>query len=84
MSENVISDECLASIRRACYEAGKNGREAFTVRGADGPEIVRCRDCVHFRQENQNAQTSPRCNGVFTFVNPNHDGFCAWGRRADE
>lgn len=49
-----------------------------------GPEAVRCRDCVHFRPENPNAQTPPRCDGVFTFVKPDPDGFCSWGRKDDE
>lgn len=47
-------------------------------------EIVRCRDCIHFRQDNPQMHTPPKCSGVFAFVHPDPDGFCAWGRRADE
>lgn len=47
-------------------------------------EIVRCRDCIHFRPDNHSMNTPSKCNGVFTFVHPDPDGFCAWGRRADE
>ena len=47
MTERIISDECLTSIRRSCYDAGKKGREVFTICGADGPEIVRCKDCKY-------------------------------------
>lgn len=44
MTEYLISDELLTSIRRACYNAGKAGKEVFTVK-APSEEIVRCRDC---------------------------------------
>lgn len=82
--EHVISDECLSSIRRKCYEAGASGREVYTSRGPDGPEVVRCRDCIHFRPDNPSTHTPSKCSGVFAFVHPDPDGFCSWGRRADE
>lgn len=41
-------------------------------------KIVRCRDCVHWRPPDKMHQS--RCDGVFAFVKPNPDGFCAWGR----
>ena len=44
-------------------------------------EVVRCRDCVHYRPENDDKRTPSRCTGVFAYVNPDADGFCAWGRR---
>ena len=45
-------------------------------------KVVRCRDCVHFRPP---IKTGPaRCSGVFTFVEPDPDGFCAWGKRMGE
>lgn len=44
--------------------------------------IVRCRDCVHFRPPSKTDRA--RCDGVFAFVEPNQDGFCAWGKRRGE
>lgn len=81
--ERVISDECLDAIRRRCYEAGRAGREVYTVRDADGPEVVRCRECVFsegdgdlcvFFADGWNKHTA----------NVDPDGFCAWGIRRDE
>lgn len=39
--------------------------------------VVRCRDCVHFRPPSKTDRA--RCDGVFAFVEPTPDGFCAWG-----
>ena len=44
-------------------------------------EIVRCRDCIHFRTDNPKTSAPSRCSGVFAFVHPDPDGFCAWGER---
>lgn len=49
-----------------------------------GTEIVRCRDCIHFRPDNPSTHTPSKCSGVFAFVHPDPDGFCAWGKRVDE
>ena len=54
----------------------------FTVR----EEVVRCRDCEHYREHEWVIATdvSDVCHfwhGKPTKVAP--DGFCAWGRRAD-
>lgn len=41
-------------------------------------EIIRCRDCKHFRDvPMSDGNTGHRCSGVFTFVEPTPDGFCA-------
>lgn len=40
--------------------------------------IVRCRDCVHWRRLNDHERS--RCTGAMAFVEPDPDGFCAWGR----
>ena len=45
--------------------------------------IVHCRECVHFRPENEQKQTPSRCTGVFAFVEPSNEGFCAWGKKVD-
>ena len=44
--------------------------------------VVRCRDCVHFRPPGK--PDPARCSGVFAFVEPDPDGFCAWGERRGE
>lgn len=45
-------------------------------------EIVRCRDCAHFRETRMyDGSTGRRCSGVMAFIEPNPDGFCAWGER---
>lgn len=77
MSEYIISDEALDSIRRTCYEAGMTGRENFTCRSA-GEEIVRCRDCEGTIDDG----ISSKCE---TFIANGEDpnGFCKWGKRHD-
>lgn len=74
MSDRIISDEALESIRSACYEAGKHGREVFTCRGCD-EEIVRCRDCKRFYPN----ETCALFDDAFVESN----GFCKWGERRD-
>lgn len=49
-----------------------------------GGEVVRCRDCIHFRPENQDMHTPPKCTGVLAFIEPGPDGFCKWGRRKSD
>lgn len=45
-------------------------------------EIIRCRDCKHFRDVPMaDGSTGHRCSGVFAFVEPTPDGFCAWAER---
>ena len=39
--------------------------------------VVRCRDCVHWREPDR--QHGARCTGAMVFVEPSPDGFCAWG-----
>lgn len=43
-------------------------------------DVVMCRDCVHYRPDDEQRNTPPRCTGVFAFVKPDPEGFCAWGR----
>ena len=59
-----MSDErCEASAQCALYEPM--------------PEIVRCRDCVHF--SDGMVVECERLSGQPYWTDP--DGFCAWGRR---
>ena len=63
-----MSDErCAASAQCAHFEAM--------------PEVVRCRDCVHWRPPD--SMHPSRCTGAMAFVEPSPDGFCAWGGVAD-
>ena len=69
MMEWVVSGERLAAVAQQAYDAGRNGDEVFTHMGADGPAVVRCRDCAFDKQE---------CIlGEERGMHP--DGFCAWG-----
>lgn len=78
--EHVISDECLASIRRTCYKSGAAGREVYTSRGPDGPEVVRCRDCDMYDHEEEKCFRDPDHTG--RGWSSSKDGFCSWGKRA--
>lgn len=44
-------------------------------------EIVRCRDCVHWRKPNDYERS--KCTGAMAFVEPTPEGFCAWGRKEE-
>lgn len=79
--ERVISDECLDAIRRRCYEAGRAGREVYTVRDADGPEVVRCRECVFSEGGGElcNYFADGCDDSDVALVEP--DGFCSFGVR---
>lgn len=80
MSERIIDEAVLQGIQRTCYEAGRSGREAFTVRGA-GEEIVRCRDCKHLKER----KTRPEhvCDFGVEHWGTEPDGFCSWGERRE-
>lgn len=44
--------------------------------------IVRCGECIHFRDIAwYDGSVKHRCSGVFTFIEPDPEGFCAWGRK---
>lgn len=89
MTERIYSDERMLSIRRSCYAAGSRGDEAYTVRGADGGDVVRCRDCAHATPgfaDGAGSRTPIGCNLHYSprtrympEVEP--DGYCSWGER---
>lgn len=89
MTEYLISDELLTSIRRACCNAGKAGKEVFTVK-APSIEIVRCRDCEDIGigmmglqcDRNVYAIENGECVPAAKVVSPDH--FCAWGKRRED
>lgn len=85
MTERIYSDDAMESVRRACYEAGRRGDEAYSVRGADGGEVVRCRDCANY-----DSREWLGCSFLgawdmhteeFTSCDMGPDGYCAWGRK---
>lgn len=81
MTERIYSDDVMKSIRRASYRAGADGLSAYSVRGADGPEVVRCRECLRSKEDGSRLLCDhPRCIG-FLVAEP--DGFCAWGERSE-
>lgn len=45
-------------------------------------EVVRCRDCVHWRKPTKYERS--KCTGAMAYVEPTPDGFCAWGVRKEE
>ena len=86
MTERIYSDEDLSAIRLQCYEAGRLGKEAYTVRGG-GEVVVRCRDCAHYDMREGFGCSllglwSGKTRGFESFdMGP--DGFCAAGRRKE-
>ena len=44
-------------------------------------EVVRCRDCAHWRKPSKHERS--KCTGAMAFVEPTPEGFCAWGRREE-
>ena len=50
-------------------------REAQTV---DAVEVVRCRDCKHFKR---NLENDTYCSSVNGLTDPEEDDFCSYGER---
>lgn len=59
-------------------ESGKAIRYPTAIR----EEVVRCRDCAHWRKPTKHERS--KCTGAMAFVEPTPDGFCAWGKRREE
>ena len=88
MTEYIISDKCLDYIRAKSYEAGQRGQEVYTVRGADGEEVVRCRECEKSRENGwkctrfaEEVYDEEHEIGELMMANVQPDGHCAWGER---
>lgn len=57
-------------------------RDAMHARKRE--EIVRCRDCRYYDQNDEPSEVYPDrylCDLMANFLHP--DGFCAWGERRD-
>lgn len=82
MSEFIISSEQLERLIEGIEH--NTGREITKVvcDGTELDEIVRCRDCKHYRAWMQGAKLECWANGEPFSVEP--DGFCAWGERVSE
>lgn len=87
MSEYIISEKDLQYMRNQCYEAGKLGKEAFTVRGHSGHEIIRCKDCRHCNDEgvlsSQFFCVSAHWNNPGYGVKTRPDGYCFWAEKRE-
>lgn len=82
MSEHIISDDCLDYIRARSYEAGQRGQEVYTVRGPDGEEVVRCRDCKWFMIDPDPVDPGwPMMCELMGNQMVSSVGFCAWGEK---
>lgn len=56
--------------------------DATAERRGDAVEVVRCRDCRHYRERiNGCVEFGDESRGEYANVEP--DGFCAWGRKVD-
>ncbi len=72
----VVSEAVMSSIRRTCYEAGRAGREMYTVRV--GRRLARCAECVNWRTlAPENVQDW--CPVVRKCTLPTD--WCCWGAR---
>lgn len=78
MTEHIISDERLWQNNRAAYRAGAGGSVAYTQMGADGPAVVRCRDCLSLSE----ASDGSRYCGQWMRKVPSY-GYCHLGERKE-
>lgn len=90
MTEHIISDERLERINRTAYLAGAGGSEVYTQMGADGPAVVRCRDCVHMDMVIEFAEgdgwSDSRMGVPFCFKHRRktmENNFCSWAKRKE-
>lgn len=83
--EHVVSDERLRRIIGRAYRAGEAGEERYTQLLADGPEVVRCRDCgcvnetLAYPEDYEHVEPMWVCCKFGHTCRP--DGFCAWPDR---
>lgn len=80
MSEYIITDKQLQTATEAYleHELSRPITEVF-VSGDKLPEIVRCRDCKHFKHGFACEENGCMYCGEPLRTEP--DGFCAWGER---
>ncbi len=78
MTEYIISGERLWQNNRAAYRAGAGGSVAYTQMGADGPAVVRCRDCLSLSE----ASDGSRYCGQWMRKVPSY-GYCHLGERKE-
>lgn len=80
MREYIITENQLKTAMEACLkrEIPLPITEVF-ISGDKLPEIVRCRDCKHYTDDEM--EYYHYCGSWCERVEP--DGFCAWGERRD-
>ena len=84
MSEYIITDKQLKTATEAYleHELSRPITEVF-ISGDKLPQIVRCRDCKHYRDRiNGCAEFGDESRDEYANVDPN--GYCAWGKRRGE
>jgi hypothetical protein len=76
-------DEHMAELGWVRKEAATlGGSDATGARRSDAVEVVRCRDCEHYRERiNGCVEFGDESRGEYANVEP--DGFCAWGERKE-
>lgn len=84
MSEYIITDKQFKTATEAYleHELSLPITEVF-ISGDKLPEIVRCRDCRYYDQNDEPSEVYPDrylCDLMANFLHP--DGFCAWGEKA--
>lgn len=82
MMEHIYNDQCVETIISVAYQAGSQGKEVYTIRGADGEEIIRCRDCAHARQSKDGSLACGVFKHCMYETDPN--GYCYRAVREDE
>lgn len=82
MAEYVIDEDEYRAAMSKAYEAGAAGREVYTARDYLTRELVRCKDCKHYRCGMcrmlvwRKSEFPPSVNIG--------DRYCAWGERREE
>lgn len=48
LTEYIVDDDVFWAAVHQGYRAGEEGRSLYTVRGPNGPEVIRCKDCFYW------------------------------------
>lgn len=82
MAEYIIAEDEYRAAMRKAYEAGATGREVYTARDYLTRELVRCKDCKHYKG-GVCRMLVWRGSGFPPAVDVG-DRYCAWGERKEE
>lgn len=78
-----LKDILTAGIGKTIIEYSESDigymiRKRHTV---DAVEVVRCKDCEHYRK---NLENDTYCSSVNGLTDPQEDDFCSYGERRDD